>query len=223
MNRIIFFVILIGIVLVTPGFHCGGEPPYSNCNQYTTDTAMFDFSVINNNSIHVFDTIQIHSRISDSIRTTSGNQFFYEQNVLSCNIQAYKVVNNGTGPVLNYANNEFNPLVFAGQFQNTAGIGYGYIFNRMAPYNELRAGLVVGRPGLYLITTGPNNDYYGNYIPSNNPCVQIQSMNFIPIAEQNRSIWDSLGTTALLLNGSSYPEPIAKKSNRNYFFVRVNP
>jgi len=223
MNRSFFYLVLIAVVLVAPGFQCGTRPPYENCNQYTTDTAIFNVSVANQTNIAVMDTIQIQSIISDTIQTTSGNQFQYEQNLLSCNIQAYKVVNNGNGPVLNYANNEFNPLVFTGLMQNTPSIGFGYIYNRFAPFNELRAGLVAGRPGLFLITTGANNGYYENYIPSYSPCVQIKSMNFVPIAQQNTNIWDSLGTTSLMLAGNYSPEPIANKSNRNYFFVRVRP
>jgi hypothetical protein len=46
-------------------------------------------------------------------------------------------------------------------------------------------------------------------------------MNYIPTSQQQKQYWDSLGVSVLRLNGN-YNQEIAKKSDMNYFFVRVN-
>ena len=133
--------------------------------------------------------------------------------------EAYKVVNNGSGAILNYANIEFNPLVFEGQFQNFYSQGYGFLYNRNEPYNFLKGGLVAGRSGLYLCTVNTNNNYYEFVIYQT--CSQYKLFNYIPPIQQQKQYWDSLGVSVLRLNGN-YNQEIAKKSDFNYFFVRVN-
>ncbi len=220
-KSIFFFSIICFYMIVTPAFQCGD--PYNDvCPTYTQDTAKISFNVNNNNhQFRVLDTIQFSSFISDTIQTVKGNSFISPLNTLSCNMQAYKVVDNGSGPILNYANIEFNPLVIEGQFQNYPNQGISLLYNRIEPLNRLRGSLVAGTKGLYLITVGANNSYYSFYIyESNNPCTQYKGLSYIPEAQQQRQYWDSLGTSVLRLSGAN-DQVISNKSDGNYFFIKV--
>jgi hypothetical protein len=171
------------------------------------------------NGINIYDTIKFSSTVTDTLQPINTSQFVYPFTALNSNIQAYKVVNNGSGPILNYANIEFNPLVFEGQFQNYYSQGYGFLYNRNEPNNFLNGGLVAGRSGLYLCTVNTNNNYYEFVIYQT--CNQYKVINNIPTSQQQKQYWDSLGVSVLRLNGN-YNQEIAKKSDMNYFFVRVN-
>jgi hypothetical protein len=146
----------------------------------------------------------------------------------SLQLQGYRIIDGPTGsPTLTYANIEFNPLVQEGQFVNYNGTGIGLLYNRQAPYNKLKAALIPGRAGLYLITIRSNN-YFGYFNPDNGSnlpdrdCISIMASYSLSDISRQGNYWDSLGVTSLTLQGDGY-NVIAKKENRDYFFVRVNP
>lgn len=218
-----WFLVLAGLcvyMIVTPAFQCGNRGPENDCTNYVSDTVLIPTDISNHlNSINIYDTIKFSSTVNDTLQPRNTSQFVYPFTALNSNIQAYKVVNNGSGAILNYANIEFNPLVFEGQFQNFYSQGYGFLYNRNEPYNFLKGGLVAGRSGLYLCTVNTNNNYYEFVIYQT--CSQYKLFNYIPPIQQQKQYWDSLGVSVLRLNGN-YNQEIAKKSDFNYFFVRVD-
>jgi hypothetical protein len=221
MKNWLLFIAVIGFyMIVTPAFHCGGPYQQDNCTNYISDTVFMPMEISNHlNDINIYDTIKFSSKVNDTLQPRNTSQFVYPFTALNSNIQAYKVVNNGSSPILNYANIEFNPLVFEGQFQNYFNQGFGFLYNRNEPFNYLKGGLVSGRSGLYLCTVNTNNNYYEFLIYQT--CSQYKVMNYIPTSQQQKQYWDSLGVSVLRLNGN-YNQEIAKKSDMNYFFVRVN-
>jgi len=221
MKNSLLFIVVVGFYMVfTPAFQCGDRGPENDCTNYVSDTVLIPMEISNHlNSINIYDTIKFSSKVNDTLQPRNTSQFVYPFTALNSNIQAYKVVNNGSGAILNYANIEFNPLVFEGQFQNYANQGYGFLYNRNEPNNFLKGGLVAGRSGLYLCTVNTNNNYYEFVIYQT--CSQYKLFNYIPPTQQQKQYWDSLGVSVLRLNGN-YNQEIAKKSDFNYFFVRVN-
>ncbi len=221
MKNWLLFIVVIGFyMIVTPAFHCGGYNPRENCTNYTTDTVLLPMEISNHlNGINIYDTIKFSSSVNDTIQPRNSNKFVYPFTALNSNIQAYKVVNNGSGPTLNYANIEFNPLVFEGQFQYYSNQGFGFLYNRNEPFNYLKGGLVAGRSGLYLCTVNINNYYEGFSIYQS--CSEYKLVNYVNPIQQQKQYWDSLGVSVLRLNGN-YNQDIAKKSDLNYFFVRIN-
>jgi hypothetical protein len=218
----IYIISLLLLMILT-----GCPPPgrEENCRYYDTDTAWLPVKVIRPMSeIHVYDTVDVEVEMNDSIQTLGGRNLVHEFNSLNCNIRAYKVENISGSYLLNYANIEFNPVLKTGQFMNYGGAGYGFYFNRNKPYNNLKVGLVPGKPGLYLITLGSSNYVYSEYYfyVNNIPCTQFMLRNKLAVDQQAREYWDSLGTSQLRLNGGG-EYPIAEKDRSDYFFVRVNP
>jgi hypothetical protein len=219
-NWFLVIVVLCAYMIVTPAFHCGSPYQEDNCSNYVSDTVYIPTEISNHlNGINIYDTVKFTSTVTDTIQPRNSTQFVYPFTTLNSNIQAFKVVNNGSGPILNYANIEFNPLVFEGQFQNYFSQGYGFLYNRNEPLNYLKGGLVAGRSGLYLCTVNTNNNYYDFIIYQT--CSQYKVLNYITPSQQQKQYWDSLGVSVLRLNGN-YNQEIAKKSDLNYFFVRVN-
>jgi len=222
MKNWLLFILVIGFyMIVTPAFHCGGGyNPHEECSNYTTDSVLLPMEISNHlNGINIYDTIKFNSTVSDTLQPRNSSQFVYPFTALNSNIQAYKVVNNGSGPILNYANIEFNPLVSEGQFQNYSNQGFGFLYNRNEPFNYLKGGLVAGRSGLYLCTVNSNNYYEGFTIYQK--CSEYKVINYIDPSQQQKQYWDSLGVSVLRLNGNYYQD-VAKKTDWNYFFVRVN-
>jgi hypothetical protein len=221
-RRLIISLVILFYIIVTPGFHCGDRP--DPCPNYTVDTIHFNFNTNNlNGHINNYDTLYFTSIVNDTITTTSNNTSVSQINYLASHIQAYKVIENSNARTLNYANIEFNPIVIEGQFQNGPTQGINIMYNRIEPYNRLKAALVAGRPGLYLISFSNADSYYGyyNYMNESNHCTSYITKNIIPRAQQQIQYWDSLGTTSLYLSGNSSYE-IANKNGSDYFFVRVN-
>ena len=219
-NWFLVLAVLCVYMIVTPAFQCGNRGPENDCTNYVSDTVLIPTDISNHlNSINIYDTIKFSSKVNDTLQPRNTSQFVYPFTALNSNIQAYKVVNNGSGAFLNYANIEFNPLVFEGQFQNFYSQGYGFLYNRNEPNNFLKGGIVAGRSGLYLFTVNTNNNYYEFLIYQT--CSQYKVSNYIPTTQQQKQYWDSLGVSVLRLNGN-YNQEIAKKSDMNYFFVRVN-
>jgi len=218
----LFLPILFIYILITPGFQCGDDPPL--CDTYSNDSIPLPIEITNiYQSFHVLDTIKMSSVISDTFKSKKGVDLIYPCYTMYASIQPYKVVNNGAGPELNYANIQFNPMVTEGYFQLTSNTGINFLYNRSDPYNRLKPMLVAGEAGLYLMTIGINNYYYSNmFFDSRNPCSQYFGYTNISSTEQQRQFWDSIGTTTLRLAGSN-GQVVANKQDRNYFFVKIEP
>lgn len=212
----------IVIVFFSPGFQCGERP--KPCDDYIYDSIPLPFSVIENiHSYHVYDTIQMQSFISDTFFSKKGDQLIYPTYTMYANVQPYQVVNNGSGPVLNYANIQFNPMVSLGYFQFSSNEGFNFLYQRMEPYNRLISSFVVGSPGLYLFKVAISNGYYSSsFFDSRNPCSNYFGYADITPAQQQREFWDTLNVTTLRLAGSN-DYPIINKQDVNYFFVKVEP
>jgi len=227
-KNLLGWIALIAIgMIVSPSYKCQEYP--QRCDRYIKDSVALHFEVAqDSNGFQSYDTIRFESVINDTIRTQQGRTFIQEMGYPSLQLQGYRVVEGPTGaPTLIYANIEFNPLVQEGQFVNYYGTGIGLLYNRQAPYNKLRASLVPGRPGLYLITIRSNNyiDYYRPEDGSNSPdrtCVSMISGYALSDFSSQLNYWDSLGVTSLTLQGDGY-NVLARKEERNYFFVQVNP
>ncbi len=219
-NWFLVLAVLCVYMIVTPAFQCGNRGPENDCTNYVSDTVFIPMEISKHfNNINIYDTIKFSSTVTDTLKPINSSQFVYPFTALNSNIQAYKVVSNGSGAILNYANIEFNPLVYEGQFQSYSNQGYGFLYNRNEPNNFLKGGLVAGRSGLYLCTVNTNNNYYEFVIYQT--CSQYKMLNYIPPSQQQKQYWDSLGVSVLRLNGN-YNQEIAKKSDMNYFFVHVN-
>lgn len=135
-NWFLVLAVLSVYMIATPAFQCGDRGPENDCMNYVSDTVLIPTEISNyQNGINLYDTINFASTASDTIRPINSSQFLYPFTTLNSNFQAYKVVNNGSGPILNFANIEFNPLVFEGQFQNYSYQGYAFLYNRNEPFN----------------------------------------------------------------------------------------
>jgi hypothetical protein len=227
-KNLLGWIALIAIgMIVSPGYKCREYP--ERCDRYIKDSVALNFEVAQNSiGFQPYDTIRFESVINDTIRTRQGRTFIEAMGYPSLQLQGYRIVEGPTGaPTLTYANIEFNPLVQEGQFANYYGNGIGLLYNRQAPYNKLKASLVPGRSGLYLITIRSNNyiDYYRPEDDSNSPdrdCITIFSAYGLSDNDAQINYWDSLGVSSLTLQGDGY-NILARKEERNYFFVRVNP
>lgn len=224
MKQAIPLLVIFLYMLFTPGFQCGR--PEVACNEFTSDTTLMRLQVLNSTPLyHINDTIRLFSGVSDTIRTVKGEVFNYSLSSLKMSLNAYKVVRNSSNvPELNYANNEFNVLVENGNFENTGGTGFQFLFRRFEPINTLNVSLLPGRQGLYLIEVNHYNYSYSyglNFYRENERCKSYTGVSNITIAEQQRQYWDTIGTTTLRLSNANYE--LINKNNRNYFFVRVLP
>lgn len=228
-NNLVIFSVLLFYIIISPGFQCGGRGP-DFCDQYTYDSIPLTFEVYNNDhSFHELDTISMSSVICDTFHTNNGENLVIPCNNLYASIQPYKVVNIASGPQLNYANIEFNPIVSEGFFQNNPyqSSGYNFLYNRLEPYNRLKPSLIVGSPGLYLIKVGVGNtsytysDFSNTFFDSKNPCNHYLGSCSISAASQQKQFWDSLGTTILRLANSN-EQIVSSKEDHNYFFVKVD-
>jgi hypothetical protein len=223
-NKIIPILVLCAYILFTPGFYCNGP---RNCNDYSTDTTYLPFKVSNSMPLyHVADSIKFISVISDTLHPNTGTQFIASLNRLTAGLQVYKVVNNGTIPELNYANNEFNAVLKTGSFENAYGSGYAMKYKRLQPFNTLEGSLVPGHAGLYMVTVGLGeygaSSTYGYYLNNgSDPCTTHIGECFVGTAQQQTQYWDSLGVSALSLSSASYI--VAKRGDPGYFFVKVAP
>lgn len=222
-KRIFALIGFTATVIFTPGFQCGD--PYDNiCDTYQTDTAINILGVTNFNlPVKVHDTLKILSIVNDTIHSLGGDVFIpaqsYGDKLFS--FQAYKVVTGNGGPMLDYANIEFNPIVIEGSFPNYSNNGNILLYTRVAPYNRLQFGLITSQPGLYLITTqGQTN--YGSYRNPAKPCTSYPEKYYFPETQQQKNYWDSLGVNALKLRGSNN-YTIKTKQERDYIFLKVNP
>lgn len=223
MKNILLIIGLLAYAIISPGFECGrGRPPY-DCPEYTTDTVKIAYNILNNRALAVFDTISFSSLMTDTFTSVKGAHVNSTINNMQSHLQVYKVVSYGSGFGLNYANIEFNPLVTEGYLQNSPNQGISYLYNRVEPANKLNASLVAGAPGLYLVSVAFSSSYYSLYFYDNtNRCSQYFGVPFIPVVDQQRQYWDSLGTTSLRLIGSIDNQPVSNKQDNNYFFVKVN-
>ena len=223
MKNILFILGLLAYTIISPGFECGRERP-RDCQEYSSDSVKIAYNVINNRPLSVLDTISFSSTLNDTFTSVKGTHVTSTINTLSSQMQVYKVINYGSGYGLNYANIEFNPLVTEGYLQNSPNQGVSFLYNRVEPSNRLNASLVAGTPGLYLVTVSLSSSYYYLYFHDNsNRCSQYYGVPFIPVVEQQRQYWDSLGTTSLRLIGGIDNQPVSNKQDNNYFFVKVNP
>ncbi len=226
------FFILLTLALygiISPGFQCGDRGP-DICERYSYDTIPLNFEVYNNSeSFQILDTIKMSSVLNDTFQTVNGEMVVLPCSSMYASIQPYKVVNNGSGPQLNYANIEFNPIVSEGFFQNNPyqSSGYNFLYNRTEPFNRLRNSLIVGSRGLYLIKIGIANtsytfsDYSNTFFDSKNPCNHYIGNCSIANSTQQKQYWDSLGTSVLRLANSN-DQIVSKKEDKNYFFVKVD-
>ncbi|MEJ7627465.1 MAG: hypothetical protein WKF35_11420 [Ferruginibacter sp.] len=216
-------IVALSYLIITPAFQCGDRPT-DNCPSYRTDTVLLPFFVTNSSSSYrVNDTIRLFSRVSDTLVTAGGSNFITALPSLHAGINVYKVISNPF-PQLNFANNQFNALVNTGTFQNTGSTGFEILYLRNDPVNILSASLIPGQPGLYLVTVYLSRYSYaiGNdldlYEP-NNYCTSYKGIVTIPVVQQQRQYWDSIGTTSLNLANSNYN--FIMKKNTNYFFIKV--
>ena len=103
-------------------------------------------------------------------------------------------------------------------------MGYTYQYKRVAPNNTLVAGLVAGRPGLYLIELNHGNNIYYPFsiFNSADPCVTYYGQSSLPPNQQNKSYWNGLGVTALS-TAAGYGSHTVSINMRNYLIVKVLP
>jgi hypothetical protein len=223
MKHLSYCIIIAALLIISQGFQCGRGRISDNCNnQYNTDSIILPFNVINSSATYrVGDTIKLASIVNDSILTQKGKSFINPREYFSTQLQPYKVVTTGSVKELNYANIEFNPLVNIGQFQIYAGAGFSFTYQRNSPLNKLNISIVAGKVGLYLFKLS-NNQYGINRVSDGDICTNyFEYLNF-PVANQNNNYWDSIGVTKLSLASTSGYE-LAKKGDRDYFFVKVIP
>lgn len=214
------------ILTLLESFQCGRDR-YVNCATFKNDTVLLDCKIPAAIPVyHIGDTIMFESIISDNFSPLSGSpSFTRELNQLNLIVQPFIVKTNNTLPELQYANVEFNPFVKEGQLQNIGFIGYPFLYKRLTGINSLKAGLIAGRTGLYVVQCHNTQYSYDVDITINNQtdnCTTYRGVtNFLP-AEQNRNYWDSIGVTALSL-APNYGNITIAKSMRNYFFFKVVP
>lgn len=227
-KNILGWIALIAIgMIVSPGYKCRPYP--EPCDRFVADSLAMNFEVMQKpDGFQPYDTIYFESVLNDTIKTRQGRTFVRSMGYPSLQLQGYRIIDGPTGsPTLNYANIEFNPLVQEGQFVNYFGTGIGLLYNRQAPYHNLKAALVPGRPGLYLFSVRSNYNFdlrssdHGSSSPDRE-CVSILSGYTLSDISSQSHYWDSLGVTSLTLQGDGY-NVVAKKENSDYFFVRVNP
>ncbi len=226
--RNIFFILSLSILFITTqSVNCGPRPLPSNCEQYKNDSLLLNVSVTNPAlQYHLFDTIWLTSLISDTYSPLSGTpaSFIKPTEQLFMSVQPYSINTSGTLPLLQYANIEFNPIVIEGSMSQFGYNGYNYQYRRVAPNNILRAGLVAGRTGLYLIELNPssyiNNPFY--IYNTNDFCTTYYGIASVPTNQQNSSYWTGLGVTSVSTS-AAYGSHIVSKNMRNYLIFRVVP
>jgi hypothetical protein len=199
----------------------------SGCDKYKNDTVLLNVSVLNPAlQYHLYDTIWINSLLNDTFYPLSGTPALFtratEQMYMS--IQPYSINSSGTLPVLQYANIEFNPIVTEGSLSQYGYTGYNFLYKRVAPNNTLKAALVAGRTGLYLLELTPST-YVGNsvYFYNNNDyCTGYYGIDAVPAAQQNSNYWAGLGVTSISTS-PAYGSHVISKNMRNYLIFKVVP
>lgn len=214
------FSIIAYFFLVSQSFQCGRSPIIDNCNQFVIDTVYVPYSIINPKNIYsIGDTVMLKSFVNDTINSVGGKSFLNDRSLLYSSIQAFKVVSTNGINELNIANIEFNPFIVKGQFLGYPYNGLSFIYVRNKPFNTLQVGFVAGRAGLYLFLI---NDANGSNMVSekNNFCTNYLGISKFPLANQFTNYWDTLGVSSIsLANSGGFPT--VKKTEKNYFFVRV--
>jgi hypothetical protein len=226
MRKLLFILSLLLLFVSTQSVDCHRPVP-SNCDQYKKDTVLLDVSVSNPLlQYHLFDTIWLASLISDTYNPLSGSpvSFTRATEQLFMSIQPFSINTSGTLPLLQYANIEFNPVVTDGSLSQFGYNGYNCQYRRVAPNNSLRAGLVAGRTGLYLVELNPssyiNNPFY--IYNTTDFCTTYYGIASVPAAQQNSSYWTGLGVTAVSTS-PAYGNHTVSKNMRNYLIFRVVP
>jgi hypothetical protein len=226
MRNVFFIISLVFLFITTQSVDCRRPVP-SNCDNHKTDTVLLNVSILNPASqYHLFDTIWFNSLLNDTYSPLSGTpaSFTRVTEQLFMSIQPYSINTSGTLPVLQFANIEFNPIVIDGSLSQYGYTGYNFQYKRVAPNNNLKAGLVAGRTGLYLLELSPST-YVGNsnyFYNSNDYCTSYYGIGTIPPAQQNSSYWTGLGVTAVSTS-PAYGNHTVSNNMRNYLIFRVVP
>lgn len=227
MRKLFFILSLLTLFISTQSTDCHWHRNPSNCEKFKTDTVLLDVSVTNPAlQYHLFDTIWLTSLLSDTYTPLSGTPVSFTRSTdqLFMSIQPYSINTSGTLPMLQYANIEFNPIVTDGSLSQFGYNGYNYQYRRVAPNNSLRAGLVTGRTGLYLVELNPSNYVNSPFSIYNNNdyCTTYYGIASVPAAQQNSNYWTGLGVTAISTS-SAYGSHTVSKNMRNYLIFRVIP
>lgn len=222
----IFIVIAGAIIVLFQSFRCVREP-LNQCSVFKQDSVLLNVSVTNSNLVyHIGDTILVNSTISDNLIPVSGTgSFTVSLDQLYLNVQPFSVVITSGVPQLQYANNEFDPVVTQGTLQNSAYSGYNFLYVRANSLNSLKIGFVAGRTGLYIMET-MNQQYSLNY-PAifNKPgdqCTSYPGISSFPETEQNKNYWNTLGLNAISLP-PNYGSVSITKDMKNYFIFEIVP
>lgn len=229
MKRILFSLLLASLFTITQSTQCNKARDLCD-GQYKTDTVLLNLNLLNPSAEYrQYDTIWINSDINDNFNPVSGNPASFSNNIeqLYLTIQPYQVKTDAALPYLQYANIEFNPVVRDGSLENVNTGGYIFKFRRVSPYNKVSAGLVAGRPGLYLIECNHSTYPYaggGNFqiYNGNNGCVSFWGKSEFPPGQQNIDLWNSFGSSSLSIP-QNYGNQIVNESSRNYVLFKVVP
>lgn len=214
------------IIVLCQSFRCVREP-LNQCSVFKQDSVLLNASVTNSQLVyHPGDTIWITSTISDNLVPLSGTgSFVVKLDQFYLNVQPFSVVTTSGVPQLQYANNEFNPLVIEGSLQNSAYSGYNFLYNRANSQNSLKIGFVAGRTGLYIMET-MNQQYSLNnaatFIKPGDQCTSYSGVSSFSEAEQNKNYWNTLGLTTISLP-PNYGILSISKDMKNYFIFEVVP
>jgi hypothetical protein len=225
MKSVLTILLALICFVMTQSFQCGRG--IARCDNYRNDTVLLHASIANPAlEYHLYDTIWLTSTVNDNFSPVSGSPASFTKAIdqLNFSVVPYSINTTGALPVMQYAYIEFNPVVREGSLQTPGYYGYNYIFRRLAPNNTLQAGLVAGRTGLYIIDLAHGN-YYGSSFQINNGndyCTSYTGMSVLPIAQQNRNYWTTLGVTSISM-APNYGGKTISLSSSNYFIIKVIP
>jgi hypothetical protein len=227
MKSVLSFLFILLCFVTTQSFQCG-RSPIDRCDNYKTDTLLLNTTIVNAAlEYHLYDTVWISSAVNDNFSPLSGSPASFNRPIeqMSLTIVPYAINTTGALPVMQYAYIEFNPVVREGSLQNPGYFGYNYNFRRVAPNNTLQAGLVAGRTGLYIIDLAHGTYYGGGSFQVNNGndyCTTYFGQSAVPVSQQNRSYWSTLGVSSISL-APNYGAKTISLGSRNYFIFRVIP
>jgi hypothetical protein len=226
MRSFVIFSLLSLMLITTQSFQCE-RGPIQRCDNYKQDTVLLNVLVSNPaTEYHLYDTIWLSSIINDTFNPQSGtpSSITRQTDQLFLSLQPFSVSAAGSLPVLSYANIEFNPVVKEGKLLNPGYGGYNFEYKRVLPNNSLRAGLVAGRTGLYIIELNPGSNVYSPFYLYNTGdyCTTYHGQNNVIPVQQNSPHWSTLGVTSVS-TGPAYGSRVISQNMRNYLIFKVIP
>lgn len=224
-TRSLFIFALFSLCIVLSAFQCGDR--YNDlCQDYVQDSFPVSLNrTAGSGVLNPYDTVKFISALGKKISSYNNTPIVLKDSLEGTfYFQAYRVTQSAGEYNLQIANIEFNYFPTLGINSGGPYNGSQFMYRKIGDSLKLAYNIVPGKQGLFVFVNNMylRDRFYSNNIDtSNDRCRNLREIIDIPATQRRADIWDSIGMTELRVANGNYNYPVVKKSDRNYFFLRV--